>query len=104
MNIHNGQILSFVSLPDFDLNERKKIEDKKFINRVSKGTYELGSVFKPFTFAAALNMGLIDPSTEFLNLPKSINCAGFPIREYDEKIPKNLTAEQILVRSETLDQ
>ena len=99
MNIHNGQILSFVSLPDFDLNERKKIEDKKFINRVSKGTYELGSVFKPFTFAAALNMGLIDPSTEFLNLPKSINCAGFPIREYDEKIPKNLTAEQILVRS-----
>ena len=99
MNIHNGQILSFVSLPDFDLNERKKIEDKKFINRVSKGTYELGSVFKPFTFAAALNMGLIDPSTEFLNLPKSINCAGFPIREYDKKIPKNLTAEQILVRS-----
>ena len=99
MDIHNGQILSFVSLPDFDLNERKKIEDKKFINRVSKGTYELGSVFKPFTFAAALNMGLIDPSTEFLNLPKSINCAGFPIREYDEKIPKNLTAEQILVRS-----
>ena len=99
MDIHNGQILSFVSLPDFDLNERKKIEDKKFINRVSKGTYELGSVFKPFTFAAALNMGLIDPSTEFLDLPKSINCAGFPIREYDEKIPKNLTAEQILVRS-----
>ena len=99
MNIHNGQIISFVSLPDFDLNERKKIEDKQFINRVSKGTYELGSVFKPFTFAAALNMKLIEPSTEFLDLPKSINCAGFPIREYDEKLPKNLTAEQILVRS-----
>ena len=99
MNIHNGQIISFVSLPDFDLNERKKIEDKQFINRVSKGTYELGSVFKPFTFAAALNMKLIKPSTEFLDLPKSINCAGFPIREYDEKLPKNLTAEQILVRS-----
>ena len=99
MNIHNGEIISFVSLPDFNLNERKKIFDKNFINRVSKGTYELGSVFKPFTFAAALDMDLIDPSTKFLNLPKSIECAGFPIREYDLKIPSNLTAEQILIRS-----
>ena len=69
MNIHNGEIISFVSLPDFDLNLRKKISDKNFINRVSKGTYELGSVFKPFTFAAALNMDLIEPSTEFIDLP-----------------------------------
>jgi len=99
MNIHNGEILSFVSLPDFDLNLRKQITDKNFINRISKGKYELGSVFKPFTYAAALEMGLIEPETEFKNLPKSIDCAGFPIREYDEKIPTNLTAEQILIRS-----
>ena len=99
MNIHNGEILSFVSLPDFDLNQRKNITDKNFINRVSKGTYELGSVFKPFTFAAALDMGLIETKTEFKNLPKSINCAGFPIKEYDEDIPSTLTAEQILIRS-----
>ena len=99
MNIHSGEIISFVSLPDFDLNERKKISDKNFINRVSKGSYELGSVFKPFTLAAALNLGLVEPSTEFSNLPKSINCAGFPIREYDKKIPSSLTAEQILIRS-----
>ncbi len=99
MNIHSGEILSFVSLPDFNLNERKKIDDKNFINRVSKGAYELGSVLKPFTLAAGLDMGIIEPSTEFLNLPKSIKCGGFPIREYDESIPKNLTAEQILIRS-----
>ncbi len=77
----------------------KKIDDKNFINRVSKGAYELGSVLKPFTLAAGLDMGIIEPSTEFLNLPKSIKCGGFPIREYDESIPKNLTAEQILIRS-----
>ena len=86
-------------MPDFNLNERKKIDDKNFINRVSKGAYELGSVLKPFTLAAGLDMGIIEPSTEFLNLPKSIKCGGFPIREYDESIPKNLTAEQILIRS-----
>ncbi len=99
MNIHSGEILSFVSLPDFDLNERKQIKDKNYINRVSKGSYELGSVFKPFTFAAALDMKLIEPSTEFLDLPKSIKCSGFPIREYDKEIPSSLTAEEILVRS-----
>ena len=65
MNIHNGEILSFVSLPDFDLNLRKQITDKNFINRISKGKYEFGSVFKPFTYAAALEMGLIEPETEF---------------------------------------
>ena len=32
-------------------------------------------------------------------MPKSLTCAGFPIREYDIQIPTNLTAEQILVRS-----
>ena len=48
--------------------KRKKIEDKKFINRATKGTYEFGSVFKTFTLAAALNMGLIDSKTEFLKI------------------------------------
>jgi len=99
MDIHNGNILSLVSLPDFDPNERQNLADVNYINRVTKGTYELGSVFKAFTFASALNEKLIKPETEFLNLPKSINCYGFPIREYDNEIPSDLTAEQIFVRS-----
>ena len=99
MNVNNGEILSMVSLPDFDPNKRKKIVDLKYINRVTKGVYEFGSVFKTFTIAAALNEKIIKPETEFFDLPKSLTCAGFPIREYDNKIPSDLTAEQILVRS-----
>ena len=99
MNVNNGNILSLISLPDFNPNERQNITDVNFINRVTKGTYELGSVFKPFTFASALNEDLIEPGTQFLDIPKSINCYGFTIREYDNKIPSNLTAEQILIRS-----
>ena len=99
MDIHNGNILSLVSLPDFDPNERQNLTDVNYINRVTKGTYELGSVFKAFTFASALNEKIIKPETEFLDLPKSINCYGFPIREYDNEIPSDLTAEQIFVRS-----
>ena len=99
MNVNNGEILSLVSLPDFDLNQRQKIEDVNFINRATKGVYELGSVFKTFTLAAALNEKIVQPETEFLDLEKSIRCGGNTISEYDLKIPSNLTAEEILVRS-----
>ena len=99
MDVNNGNILSLVSLPDFNPNERQNFTDVNYINRVTKGTYELGSVFKAFTFASALNEKLIKPETKFLNLPKSIKCDKYRIGEYDNEIPSNLTAEQILIRS-----
>ncbi len=99
MNINNGKILSLVSMPDFDLNKRQDIKDQKFINRVTKAVYELGSTFKTFTLAAGFNENAIDPDTPFLNLEKNIKCGGYPIREYDINIPSNLTTEEILIRS-----
>jgi len=99
MNVNNGNILSLISLPDFDLNKREGIIDVNYINRATKGVYELGSVFKTFTFAAGLNEGEIEAQTQFLDLEKKIWCAGRPIGEYDEKMPADLTAEEILIRS-----
>jgi len=99
MNSKNGEILSLLSLPDYDINKRQLLEDEKFINRATKGVYELGSVFKTFTYAIGLNEDTIDPDTEFKNLEKKIYCSKFLIGEYDEKIPSDLTAEQILIRS-----
>ena len=99
MNSTNGEILSLVSYPDFDLNKREKITDINYIHRATKGIYELGSVFKAFTIAAGINEGLIEPETQFLNLKKELSCAGFPIREYDKNLPTNLTVEEILIKS-----
>ncbi len=99
MNVNNGNIISMVSLPDYNLNKREHIKDLKFINRATKGIYEFGSVFKTFTIAAGIEEGLIEPETKFLNLEKEIYCAGFPIREYDKKISTNLSAEEILIKS-----
>ena len=65
IDIHTGNILSLVSLPDFNLNKREKINDLKYINRATKGVYEFGSVFKTFTIAAGIHYGLIKPETEF---------------------------------------
>ena len=99
MNVNNGEIISLISLPDFDLNKRLNITDSNYINRVTKGVYELGSVFKTFTLAAGIHEGLVEPETEFKNLEKSIKCGKYTISEYDKKIPSDLTAEQILIRS-----
>ena len=70
MNIDNGQILSLVSLPDFNINKRTEIKEEKFINRITMGLYELGSIFKTFTLAGALNEKVITPDTSFKNMPK----------------------------------
>ncbi len=99
MNVNSGEIFSMVSLPDFDLNKREDISDKKFINRSTSGVYELGSVFKTFTLAAGLQKNVIQEDTLFKNLPKKIKCAGRSISEYDMDIPSSLTAEEILIRS-----
>ena len=99
MDVNAGEILSLISLPDFNPNKRENISDKNFINRATKGVYEFGSVFKTFTLAAAFDEKLIEPLSEFKDLPVSLKCAGFLIKEYDKNIPKDLTAEQILIRS-----
>ena len=100
MNVNNGEILSMVSLPDFDLNKRETIVDVNYINRVTKGIYELGSVFKTFTIASGINYGLIEPDTKLLDSKKSINCGdGYTINEYDNKMPSDLSVENILIKS-----
>ncbi|MEJ6772023.1 MAG: penicillin-binding protein 2, partial [Pelagibacteraceae bacterium] len=100
MDVNNGEILSMVSLPDFDLNKRETIVDVNYINRVTKGIYELGSVFKTFTIASGINYGLIEPDTKFLDSKKSINCGdSYTINEYDNKMPSDLSVENILIKS-----
>ena len=73
MDVNNGEIISLVSIPDFDPNIRTKITDKNYINRVTKGVYEFGSVFKTFTLAAAFHEDIIEPQTQFNNLEKKLN-------------------------------
>ena len=101
MDVTNGKILSLVSMPDYDLNQRLSINDNIYSNKITLGVYELGSVFKTFTVAAGLENKIIDSSTIFKNLKHSINCDKYTISEHD-KLPKNLSTEQILVRSSNI--
>jgi cell division protein FtsI (penicillin-binding protein 3) len=56
-NVRTGEIVAMVSLPDFDPNNPKEAHDPDRINRLTTGVYEMGSTFKAFTLAMALDAG-----------------------------------------------
>ena len=101
MDVKNGEILSLVSLPDYDLNRRVSINDKSYTNKITLGVYEFGSVFKTFTIAAGLENEVIKKNTIFKDLKNKIACDKYTITELDE-LPKYLSVEQILVRSSNI--
>jgi cell division protein FtsI (penicillin-binding protein 3) len=59
-NVRTGEIVAMVSLPDFDPNNPKEAHDPDRINRLTTGVYEMGSTFKAFTLAMALDTGKYD--------------------------------------------
>ncbi|HVV40122.1 MAG TPA: penicillin-binding protein 2 [Nitrobacter sp.] len=56
-NVKTGEVVAMVSLPDFDPNNPKEAHDPDRINRLTTGVYEMGSTFKAFTLAMALDTG-----------------------------------------------
>jgi cell division protein FtsI (penicillin-binding protein 3) len=98
MDVNNGDILSLVSLPNFNINKRLTIKDTKYTNKITKGVYELGSIFKTFTIALALENNLVTPETIIEDIPRSLKCSIHKISDMKEH-PKNLSVEEILIRS-----
>ncbi|PWL17009.1 cell division protein [Falsochrobactrum shanghaiense] len=57
LNVKTGEVLAMASVPDFDPNNPVHALDKDRLNRMSAGTYEMGSTIKSFTTAMALDSG-----------------------------------------------
>ena len=101
MDVTNGEVLSLVSLPDYNVNIRNNISDIKYMNQITKGVYELGSVFKTFTLALAFEENILSPSTIVKNIPNKVKCSKYTIADV-HKFPKELSAEDILIRSSNI--
>ncbi len=78
MNVKTGEVVAMASLPDFNPNEPatalEPYEGRKGarINRITAGTFELGSIFKTITLAAAIDSGVVKLTDSF--------DARFPVR------------------------
>jgi cell division protein FtsI (penicillin-binding protein 3) len=101
MNVNTGDVLSLVSLPDYNVNIRNDIRDLKYMNQITKGVFELGSVFKTFTLTLAIEENILSPETIIENIPNEIKCSKYLIRDIHD-FPDKLSAEDILIRSSNI--
>nr|WP_248460792.1 penicillin-binding protein 2 [Parasaccharibacter sp. TMW 2.1888] len=69
MDVHTGEILAIVSLPDYDANDFAHAADDARFNRAVTGMYEPGSTFKLQTAAMALELGVAHPWDQFSTIP-----------------------------------
>ena len=106
MDVHTGEIISLVSLPDFDPNERPRAllegdqSDSPLFNRAVQGVYELGSTYKLFALAQAMNDGLINANT-MIDTQGPMQWGRFKIRDFHDYGPQ-LTTTDVLVKSSNI--
>ncbi|MFU8825403.1 peptidoglycan D,D-transpeptidase FtsI family protein [Yoonia sp.] len=103
MDIHSGEIIAMASLPDFDPNNRPQVattgdqSDSPLFNRAVQGVYELGSVFKIFAVAQAMELGLINANT-MIDTTNPLTWGRFRIRDFRNYGPQN-SATNVIVKS-----
>ncbi|MEO0916024.1 MAG: penicillin-binding protein 2 [Pseudomonadota bacterium] len=106
MDIHTGEIISMVSLPDFDPNNRPRVltegdqSDSPLFNRAVQGVYELGSAFKIFTVAQAMELGLVNPNT-MIDTQGPLSWGRFRIRDFKDYGPE-LSVTDVIVESSNI--
>ncbi len=103
MEASTGRIISMVSLPDFDPNHRPRPPasgdpaDSPLFNRAAQGTYELGSTFKIFTAAQAMETGVANPET-MINTSTPLVWHNFKINDFHD-YGSRLSLRDVIIKS-----
>ncbi|MDE4173926.1 penicillin-binding protein 2 [Phaeobacter sp. PT47_59] len=107
MDVHTGEVISVVSLPDFDPNERPRPPTTGFdpsvsplFNRAVQGVYELGSTFKIFTAAQAMDLGLVTPDT-VIDTRGPLRWGKFSIKDF-RNYGNEMTVSEIIEKSSNI--
>jgi cell division protein FtsI (penicillin-binding protein 3) len=105
LDARNGEVLSLISLPDFDPNDRPNPlikgdpADSPLFNRAVQGVYELGSTYKIFTTAQALEMGIVNPDT-MVDANAPMKWGKFTIKEFqNHNYGPLLSVTDVIVKS-----
>jgi len=106
MDVNTGEVISLVSLPDFDPNKRPAPptrglpSDSPLFDRAVQGLYELGSTFKPFAIAEALDEGLVTPDT-MIDTRGPLRWGKYRIRDF-HNYGKQLSVTDVIVKSSNI--
>ncbi len=100
LDVSDGEVLAMVSLPDFDPNNRDAAPGEAMFNRNTLGVYEMGSTFKIFTTAGALDMGVVGLGDTY-DVRRPIRIARFTINDYKPR-QRPMTVPEIFVYSSNI--
>ena len=106
MDVYTGEVISLVSLPDFDPNNRPapptegEPADSPLFNRAVQGYYELGSVMKAFAVAQGLESGQVTPDT-MIDTRGPLTFGRFRIRDFRDYGPQ-LSVKDVMVKSSNI--
>ncbi len=99
VDVKTGEVIAMVSLPDFDPNHVASDPAENRFNRATLGVYEMGSTFKAFNTAMALDAGL--SARDRFDARAPIRIGRFSIRDYHPK-GRVLTIEEIFEHSSNI--
>ncbi|NBR54118.1 MAG: penicillin-binding protein 2, partial [Rhodobacteraceae bacterium] len=106
MDVRTGEVISMVSLPDFDPNSRPlplttgSQSDSPLFNRAVQGVYELGSTFKIFAIAQAMELGLVRANT-MIDTKGPMTWGRFRISDFHNYGPQ-LSTTDVIVKSSNI--
>lgn len=100
LNVHTGEVIALASLPDYNPNVPVDALKKDRLNRMTAGTYEMGSTFKTFTTAMALDSGHVTMNSRF-DARKPIRIGGFTISDFHGK-KRILSVPEIFIYSSNI--
>jgi cell division protein FtsI (penicillin-binding protein 3) len=81
MDVHTGEVLAMTSLPQLNPNDAGNGSPEARFNRATLGVYELGSTFKPFTVAMAMDSGIIKSFGQIYNCPNELHVYGHVVHD-----------------------
>jgi cell division protein FtsI (penicillin-binding protein 3) len=100
IDVHSGEVVGLVSLPDYDPNHREQALGKDRLNRISSGTYEMGSVFKVFTVASVLDAGIATLRSSY-DATSAIHVGSFTIDDF-HAMHRRLTVPEVFIHSSNI--
>ena len=100
LDVDTGEVLAMVSYPDFDPNDPVDAQKPDRLNRMSAGAFEVGSVFKSFTFAMALDYGEVT-LTDTIDASRPIRVGRFTINDFHGK-HRVLTVPEVFIYSSNI--
>jgi cell division protein FtsI (penicillin-binding protein 3)/stage V sporulation protein D (sporulation-specific penicillin-binding protein) len=99
INPQNGEIYAMGMYPTFDPNDLKNVADPAiFSNNLVENVYEMGSIIKPLTMSAGIDLGKVSASTTY-NDTGSVSANGSTIYNFDKKGRGVITLQYALSKS-----